>query len=99
MKGKDYGKIVFPQQKLLTGDDCETDGGAGAPAARAGTGTEAPATRVGTGTEAPAAGKETPIMNFNKVFYKDGAYYLTGPNGKPTKVEYGSLMHNFNIPA
>ncbi|MCA9377342.1 hypothetical protein KC711_00265 [Candidatus Peregrinibacteria bacterium] len=88
VKGKDYGKIVFPQQKLLTGDDCETDGGAGAPAARA-----------GTGTEAPAVGKETPIMNFNKVFYKDGAYYLTGPNGKPTKVEYGSLMHNFNIPA
>ena len=87
VNGKDYGKIVFPQQKLLTGDDCETNSE-----------TEAPAAGAGTRTEAPAAEKETSIMNFNKVFYKDGAYYLTGPNGKPTKVEYGSLMHNFNIP-
>lgn len=34
----------------------------------------------------------------NKVFYKDGAYYLTGPKGNPTRVEYGEILNRFGIP-
>lgn len=33
-----------------------------------------------------------------KIIFKDGNYYLTGPNGNTRRVEIQELMKNYNVP-
>lgn len=43
-------------------------------------------------------GGEIMTLTGTKVFYKDGAYYLTGPKGSPTQVTYGEILTKFGVP-